>query len=52
MTLQDVKHSEQDIIVRTLAQDGNQDTGHVEHGKCKLIKLILIGEFFFVMDIY
>jgi LAS superfamily LD-carboxypeptidase LdcB len=33
MTLQDVKHSEQDIIVRTLDQDGNQDTGRVEHGK-------------------
>jgi hypothetical protein len=52
MTQQDVKRSDQDIIVRTLDQDGNQDTGHVEHGKYKLIKLILIGEFFCVMDIY
>jgi hypothetical protein len=33
MTLQDVKHLDQDITVRILDQDGNQDTGRVEPGK-------------------
>jgi hypothetical protein len=33
ITLQDVNHLEQDIIVKILDQDGNQNIGAVELGK-------------------